>query len=404
MSYKDFSRDLRKNAFHNVIVLYGKENFLMRWAVDQICNKYAGKKFRKENVMDLAGDEVEIPEIIGMASTPSMFGGQRVIVVRNLPLLIHSKKKKKKKEETEKIEEKEETTAEGEAIEETAEEKEEKPTKEEEKLLLEFAQGPKPKVDSDLKPIEDPKPLGYLVLVLDSQYSKEFTKNGKIDDKKTTAFIRKLLNAASSYDMDTLSRPDLVSFIGKRVKAAGKTMTSRQLNRLIDETGYFNKDSEYRLDDLANDLNKILTSGDGDNLEDDQIEDLVAGDEEKYVFDLMDALLSRDRKRAMTMTMQKLSTTQKLDSEAFPLIGLLTSQLEMMYDALTMEENGISMQAMIQELGVKPYRFQKAYKMARRYSMDRLKELLILLYNCDRDVKNGNLSAELGLETFLLHV
>ena len=367
MSYKDFSRDLRKNAFHNVIVLYGKENFLMRWAVDQICNKYAGKKFRKENVMDLAGNEVEVQEIIGMASTPSMFGGQRVILVRNFPSM-----KKEKKQQKE------------------GEEKEKKITREEEKMLLDFAQ--------------ETNPVGYLVLIVDSQYSKEYERSGKINEKETTAFIRKMLNAASSYNMDTLSRPELVSFIGKRVKAAGKTMTSRQLNRLIDETGYFNKESEYRLDDLANDLNKILTSGDENNLEDDKIEDLVAGDGEKFVFDLMDALLSRDRKRAMTMTMQNLSTASNRESEAFPLIGILTSQLEMMCDALTMEENGISMKAMIAELGVKEYRFQKAYKMARRYSMDRLKELLILLYNCDRDVKNGNLSAELGLETFLLHV
>lgn len=370
MSYKDFSRDLRKNAFHNVIVLYGKENFLMRWAVDQICNKYAGKKFRKENVMDLAGDEVEIQEIIGMASTPSMFGGQRVIVVRNLPFLIppSPKDRNQKKEGKE----------------------EKKRTKSEEEMLLEFAKGT--------------DPMGYLVLRVDSQHSKEYERNGKIVEKETTAFIRKMLNAASSYNMDTLSRPELVSFIGKRVKASGKTMTSRQLNRLIDETGYFNKDSEYRLDDLANDLNKILTSGDEDNLQDDQIEDLVAGDEEKFVFDLMDALLSRDRKRAMTMTMRNLSTASNRELEAFPLIGMLTSQLEMMYDALTMEENGISIKAMVKELGINEYRFKMAYKMARRYSMDRLKELLILLYNCDRDIKNGNLSAELGLETFLLHV
>ena len=102
MSYKDFSRDLRKNAFHNVIVLYGKENFLMRWAVDQICNKYAGKKFRKENVMDLAGNEVEVQEIIGMASTPSMFGGQRVILVRNFPSMKKEKKQQKEGEEKEK--------------------------------------------------------------------------------------------------------------------------------------------------------------------------------------------------------------------------------------------------------------------------------------------------------------
>ncbi len=347
MTYKDFVKNLKHNMFHNVIVLYGKENYLINWAKDELCKKYAECR---ENITDLAGEETSIPEVISMASTPSMFGGQRVILVRNLPWLIQ------------KLTKEEQTLIDTEG-----------------KLLLDFA--------------ERTDPMGYLVFTIDSKY---------VD--KTNAFKKKLITAASSYDMDTLTRPELIGFIGKRVKDANKIMTSRQLNQLIDATGYLNKDSEYRLDDLQNDLDKIFASGDGENIADEEIEDLVAGDSDKYIFTLIDALLRQDRKKAMTMLQHTFASSDSAEGEALKLTGLLTSQLEMMYDALTMEENGISMSAMIKALGVNKYRFEKAYKAARRYPMDRMKELLITLYNCDRDLKFGNLDAAQSLEMFILHV
>ena len=33
MSYKEFRKDLRSSMFNNVVMLTGKENFLVHWAV-----------------------------------------------------------------------------------------------------------------------------------------------------------------------------------------------------------------------------------------------------------------------------------------------------------------------------------------------------------------------------------
>ena len=43
MSYKDFRKDLRSSMFNNVVMLTGKENFLVHWAVNQMKKKYGGK-------------------------------------------------------------------------------------------------------------------------------------------------------------------------------------------------------------------------------------------------------------------------------------------------------------------------------------------------------------------------
>ncbi len=351
MSYKDFSKDCKKKLFRNVVVLYGKENFQIRWALEQICDRYAEKEFRTENVREFDGDEVRLDEIMGMARTPSMFSGHRVLIVRNHPWLITSANKLK------------------------AEEKELQKT--EGKRFLEYAAG----TDPD----------GLIVMIVDAKYAENIV-----------AFGKKVIEKASSYEMNALSRPELVAFIGKRIKGAGKTMNEKQLNYLIDLTGYYNKDSLYRLDNLNNDLNKLLTSAEGDEITIEEINDLIGGDADKYVFHLIDAMVIGDRRKAITIMEHAMAEDENQAGKPFQLIGTLTSQLEMMYDAQVMEENGISMNAMIKELGVNKFRFQNAYKAARKFDHTRLKELLICLYNCDRDVKNGNLSPRAALETFIL--
>ena len=351
MSYKDFNKDCRKNMFHNVVVLYGPENLLIRWALEEICDKYAGKEFRTENIREFDGDEVSLDEIMGMARTPSMFPGQRVLIIRNHPWMIMGGNKLKE-------EEKELQKTEG-------------------KRFLEFAAGTNPD--------------GLIVMVVDAKYA------GNI-----VAFGKKVLDKASAYEMNTLSRPELIGFIGKRVKGAGKTMNKRELEYLIEMTGYYNKDSVYRLDNLDNDLNKIITSAEGEEITREHIDDLIAGDADKFIFHLIDAMVIGDRKKAITITEHALAEDDNQTGKPFQIIGTLTSQFELMYDAQVMEEKGISMNAMVEALGVNKYRFQNAYKAARHFDHARLKELLIRLYNCDRDVKNGNLDARAALETFLL--
>ena len=41
--------------FNNVVMLTGKENFLVHWAVNQLKKKYGGKEFQAQNVHEFDG-------------------------------------------------------------------------------------------------------------------------------------------------------------------------------------------------------------------------------------------------------------------------------------------------------------------------------------------------------------
>ena len=234
-------------------------------------------------------------------------------------------------------------------------------------------------------------------MTVDAQYYKDSSPR----NCGLTAYGKKLLQKSSGYEMNTLNRAELEGFIGKRVKAAGKQMTRNQLNYLIDLSGYYNEESVYRLDDLENDLHKILYSTEGEQITNEEIEDLMAGDADKFVFHLIDALMSGNRKTAITLTEHILYEDPKA---SFQVIGLLISQFEMMYDAHLAIEKGVDLKRMAKEIGVNEYRFKKAYGAAKKFRKNRIRDLLIQLYNADRDIKRGNLSDRAALEAFILHV
>ena len=180
----------------------------------------AEEKVRREgssqNVHEFDGAQADIDEVIGMARTPSMFPGHRVLIVRNYPWLFQKKGKEELKE-----------FQEGAGA-----------------RLLEYAAG-----------ADHSEYASMIIMTVDAQYYKDSSPR----NCGLTAYGKKLLQKSSGYEMNTLNRAELEGFIGKRVKAAGKQMTRNQLNYLIDLSGYYNEESVYRLDDLENDLHKILS-------------------------------------------------------------------------------------------------------------------------------------------------
>lgn len=340
MSYKNFVTDIKNDSLNNLIFLYGSENFLIRWCMNEVINRNVGEDEKESNYFDYPGDSVTVGDILGKAMMASMFAGKRVIVVRNLPMLY--RKSSENELELER--------------------------------LLEFGQY----TDQDT----------YVVLTLDSEHNDSLTASAK-----------KLIKGCSSYDCERLTLPELRGFINKRFKTAGKFINAKQLDHLIDLTGYTNRESEYTLDELENDVAKLINATDDADITNELIEDLMVKEQDLFVFNFVDALVGNEHKRAMEMVLNILN---KDDSNAMQLVALLTSQFEMMYDARQLERRGESIRDMAKKLGVNEYRFKKAFKASTRFTDEKLEELLTKLYQIDELIKTGDMDKDLALESFVL--
>jgi DNA polymerase-3 subunit delta len=344
MSFKKFNEDIKKGLPSPLIFLYGEEDFLIRWALGEIIQKYIPAENREFDVKELPGNAISVTDILINANTPSMFSDRRVIVVRDYEPLIRKGAGKEDISQYEPLLELSEQTGSG----------------------------------------------AVVVFTLGAAHSGSFS-----------AFGKKLAGTLGAYNFKRLDKDQLAGFISKRIKSAGKYAGRRELQLIIDQTGYLNRESDYTLSELENDLKKLVNAVDGTDIDAAAIEDVMTGDDEKFIFDLVDALVSGRNDRAMTMAMN-IMTSQGGDS--LQIIGMLIKQFEIMYDSLELAGSGMSIKEAASTIKTHEFRFKKAYAAARRFGKGTIKKLLTELYDIDKEMKAGNMDKDIALELFISKV
>ncbi len=337
MSYKDFANDYKKGITGDTLFFYGAEDFLMIWAKDMVISDNVSEDSRDLDVITLDGETVSAYDIMSEARVYSMFSDKRVVIVNNyLPLF---------KKDTDMGSDE----------------------------LREF--------------VGSPLETSILIFILDAKHSADITSFGK-----------KMIKACSSYEFARLEKADLKAFINKRIHAASKMIARRELEHLIDVTGYYNRESMYDLAELDKDISKLVKACEGDEISYGLIEDILTGDSDRFVFNLVDALTSGDRGRALSIA----EAIIRDDDGAMAVLALLTKQFEIMYDALELSKDGASIASMAKMTGVNEFRFKRAYSAANKYPRSRIKSILTELYNTDRDIKRGSIDKDTALELFAI--
>ena len=333
MAYKDFVNDKNKGLLKDVLLFYGAEDFLMSWAVESMVNDYVDESARDIDLVHLEGDQVTAAEIMAQARAYSMFSERRVIVVRNyLPL---------------------------------------------------YRKASDPDADALLEFASEPQDSSVVMFVIESRFSPDLTSYGK-----------KLAKACGAYEFARLERADLKAFITKRVHKGGKMIARRELEHMIDVTGYYNKDSRYDLAQLEKDIDKIVRACSTDSISAQLTEEILIGDSDRFVFGLVDALVSGDRGKALEIA----EAIIREEDGSMAVLALLTKQFEIMYDAVELNEMGYSISRMAKKTGVNEFRFKRAFNAAGRYSKRRIGKILTELYNTDRDIKRGSIDKDVALE------
>lgn len=341
MSYDKFYKDYNSGELGNVIFLHGAENFLIRWATSLIVSQNRDEEGRELDVMNFSDEDVSIDDVISNAMTYSMFADRRLIIVKNFRPLYRKSGTEIDKSIKEKITEFCRTGAE----------------------------------------------TSVTVFTLDSIHEAELTAAGKA-----------LAKESSNYEFARLDRKQLENFIGKRIKKAGKYISRREMNYMIDLTGYYLKESEYSLDDLESDLTKLVNASSETEIERNLIEEIMTGEDERFVFDFVDALISGNKARAMEMTVNNI---RKDDSSSMRITSLLMGQFEMMYDSLELSKGGKTVSQMAKDVGANEFRFKKAYHAARNFSEEKLASALTELYDIDKKIKTGMIDKNTALELFV---
>ncbi len=336
-AYQLFHKDLKNGDIPPVIFMYGVEGYLIDWAAGALADKYADKSSMAADFLKL--DEIEnVNELIEACDTFSIFSTKRIIWAKDFLPLLKKKPKGYGKDELDR--------------------------------LRTYMAGPNPQT----------------ILILSC---------AEADDD--IPFVKELKKTVRSYDFCQLDRTQMIAFAQKRFKAAGAEIKDRTLSYFVDETGYYNKETQYRLYNLINDIEKLAAYSGGEQITEEDIDATLRGDLDRFAFGFLDALTSGKKDKAFRMFHNIIKT----EDDFYRIYGLIVSQFELMLEAKELRDESADIDRIASMLKANPYRLKKAIVFAERAGTGKIKEILTYLYEVDRNIKTGNMKGDLALELMI---
>lgn len=331
-AFKRIGRDIKEGRIGSLVLLYGKEQYLVNWAEQLLVSTYINPATRQMDYAVFDAADAEAYEIRNACETIAMLSEKRVVTVK-----FGAKARLKPAD----------------IINETA-----------------------------------PLPAETLLMLV---FENDEPDREALKTAEKTAVI---------YDFGSLDERLLKAFIGKRVRACGKTIGNAAAREFIEISGYFHKDSDYTLYSLENDLKKIAAHCEGEEITAEDIDAVTNGSIERNIFALVDAV-SKNRKDEAYRMLYNLLTG---GDTVYHMLAMIISQFETILSVKELREKSMTNAQIQKALKIHEYRIKKSVPLADRYSAKELRRILINAYEIDSNIKSGLMEAQLALELFIAEI
>ncbi len=202
------------------------------------------------------------------------------------------------------------------------------------------------------------------------------------------------------YEFDKLQESDLKKFIEKRFKASGKTIKKSLISDIVNNSGYYDKESSYNLYNFENDIKKIICYSGDQEIELFHIMESISGNVETNVYQMIDAISSNKKDEAFELLHNILLAGENL----YYILAIIIGQFETILEVKELREEGNGLSQMQKTLAIHEYRIKKAMLYGEKFSKNNVKETLGKLYEVDRNIKNGFIDGSLALEIIIARI
>lgn len=242
-----------------------------------------------------------------------------------------------------------------------------------------------------LKYEDNKKDLDHLFKYLENSSSDNLLiiEVKKLDNKTK---LSKELKKKCNYIESSLNTKSFIKGQLKGYDISQDTINLLDEYCLEDITKIYNeceKLKEYRIDE------KKITSQD--------VRELVVrkqGDTKETTFQFSRALAEKNKKEALNL----FNSLLEKNNDSIAIVGLLASQLRIIYQVKILEERNMSDREIASTLGEKEFRIKKTRELTRLYSRDELNKLIITLSDIDLKMKTTDIDPKHLIQMFIINL
>jgi DNA polymerase-3 subunit delta len=226
-----------------------------------------------------------------------------------------------------------------------------------------------------------------ILLFYENTDKPELTKKGK----KLFALLTDKLNVVKIFQ--PLEGKYLENWLAKEIKQSGAEIDPPALKKLV---AYAGKDS-WRLGQEVNKLANYKYVAELKRISVEDVKLLVQPDEDLGIFEVIDAIASKNKAKASAMLHSYLG----LDYDPHYVLSMIIFQFRNLLRVKSLVKNAIPYSDMLQKTSFKPFVLNKTYEQCRRFDLDELKQLFAYLARLDLESKSGQINLTDGLYQFV---
>lgn len=256
----------------------------------------------------------------------------------------------------------------------------------------------------------------YKVIVVYHANFLSTTNDTGIDPNVLTSYVEHPMDSTVLIFVGDFQKLDARKKIVKKIKETWKVLEFKKLDDLgklsyvkeeiknrnisIDPNGFQELIRRLPLDmeSIQRELEKLELYG--ELITYDVITHLVTRPLEDNVFDLVHAVVEKDKRKAF----QIYRDLCVVNTDAIYLIALLSSQFRFLFQVKTLMNQGNNKDAIVAELHAHPYRVKLAMNDVTRLSNSYLMQMLAKLATLDQQLKAGLIDKKMGFELFLIEL
>ncbi|MGY4690372.1 DNA polymerase III subunit delta [Salibacterium sp. K-3] len=331
MDYIPLLQDIENQNIAPLYLLYGTEAYLISHVIEKITANTLAEEERDFNHSVYDMKEVPVDTALEEGETLPFFGSGRVVVLKNCYFLTGSKEKEK--------------------------------------------------VEHNLSYLENyiDHPPSETVMIFTAPYEK-------LDERKK--IVKKLKKQGVFLEAAAFDEKNMDQWLHRFCQSRSVSITSDAKQKMMQLAG---KDMMM----LSSEMDKLaLFAGDGNEITEEMVEELVPRTLEDNVFELVDHVVHGRGEKAFRIYYDLM----KKNEEPIKILTLLARQFRMILHVSHLKKTGYSRQKMASRLKVHPYAVKIAEEQSRSYSESRLKEVLQTLAEADEQIKTGKVDKNLQLE------
>lgn len=235
------------------------------------------------------------------------------------------------------------------------------------------------KVSSEIGELLSDIPDSTIVIFVEDEIDKRNKMYKLVKDRGTVS------------EMNGLDEKNLKLFVASLMD--GKKITEATVSYLLDKTGS-------DMGNIRNETEKLINYTMGrDVITAEDVDAVVTTQITGKIFQMIDAIGSKQQKKALEMYYDLLSVREKPMSILF----LIIRHFNILLQVKDMQAFGFAAPSMSEKVGVPPFAVSKYMGQARNFTSKRLKEALEFGSDIEEQIKTGRMVEKIGVELFIIN-